>query len=72
MIEELTEGQEAGERFAEAVERLADAADALLEAGLTRRAIVVLLRDKTVNVRTGDIEEVLNCLPLLREYLVES
>jgi len=68
---DVTEGAEAAERFVDAVGRLADAADSLLEAGLTRRAVVVLLRDKTSGVRTADIVAVLDALPHLREYLDE-
>lgn len=65
--EELTEAQEAATDFANAVHLLSEAADALLTAGLTRRAIVILLRDATSGVVTRDIEEVLDALPRLAE-----
>lgn len=66
-IEGLTEAQEEAERFAQAIHDLDDAAKALLGAGLTERAIVLLLDDRMGGSSPGRpaIRVVLRTLPQL-------
>lgn len=64
----IEQGAESIELIADSIDRLADAADALLSAGLTERALLTLLHDKTA-VGKRDIRRVLHALPALRDYL---
>ncbi len=63
-------GGQATELIAERLEQLVEAAQQLLGSGLTFRAIVVLLHDRT-GIGKRQIEAVLDALPELREYLAE-
>lgn len=67
---EIIEAAEASTDIAEAINRIADAADALLNSGLKKRAILVLLKDRT-GYGIRDIENILDALPALRNYLSE-
>jgi hypothetical protein len=64
----IQEGEESLELIAENIERLADAAEKLLDSRLERRTILLLLRDQT-GLGFVDINAVLNSLPKLRGYL---
>ena len=62
--QELSEAQQQAEEFVVAISRLSEAAQAMLDAGLTREALVLLIRHKA-NVRKQDVENVLWALPRL-------
>lgn len=71
-VAQMTEAQQAAKDFADAILDLSDAAEAMLGAGLTTRAIVVLLDDKLGSDSPGKrvLYSVLAALPNLREYVV--
>lgn len=58
-------------KLADAVKKLAVAAEQLADAGLSRRALVVLLADAT-KVSPRDINDVLNGLDSLGELYLEK
>lgn len=58
------------EILAESIEKIAEAADRMMNAGLTKRAILVLLRDQT-GLGMREIERVLDALSDLTAYLQE-
>jgi hypothetical protein len=65
----IEEGAQSAELIADELEKLADAAEKLVnESGLSRRAILVLLRDQT-GLGYRQLELVLDALPALRSYL---
>ena len=64
----IEKGNQAIELVAEQLEQLVDAAEKLTAGGLTDRAIVLLLHDRT-EVGKRDIAAVLQALPELRVYL---
>ena len=64
---EVIEAAEASQDVAEALRAVADAGDRLLASGLTKRALIVLLRDKT-GLSMGGIRLLLEALPALRGY----
>ena len=71
MVDEFDDLEMSAEELASAIDRLSKATDAMLSAGLTKRAIVVLLRGQ-VTMRQEDIYAVLNALPRLRDaYLTK-
>lgn len=67
----IEKGEQAVELVAEQIEKLADAADALLGSRLSRRAIVLLLQDRIGSPAIGrtQINAVLDALPELRRYI---
>lgn len=68
---EIRQGEQSTEIIAEQIERIADAADALLDTGLTERALILLIQDKigATNIGKRQIQDVLDALPRLREFL---
>lgn len=64
----ISEGEESTEIIAESIERVAAASEKLLASGLSRRALLVLLKDRT-GLNFMDINAVLNALPELRTFL---
>lgn len=64
----IEEGEQTVELLAASIEDLADAAEKLLDAGLTRRGLVVLLQDRT-GLGKREINAVLDALPQLRRYV---
>ena len=71
VVDDIIEAHEAGVEIGRALERVADAAEKLMACGITKRAIIVLLKDRLHHIRIGDIEAVINALPELRRYLSE-
>jgi hypothetical protein len=69
--EEMQDAQEDAQRFVDAIEKLSLEAQALNEAGLSRRALVVLLHDQT-RVAKRDINLILNALPQLAEHFLDA
>lgn len=69
-VVELTEAQQAAQDFAAAVVDLSTAARELLDGGLTRRAVVLLLHDYLGEASPGkrSINAVLDALPQLAEF----
>jgi hypothetical protein len=67
----ITEGEQATELIADAIEQIADAAESLRHTGLSDRALVVLLQDAIgpARITRTAIRDVLDALPRLREYL---
>jgi len=71
-VAKLAKARLAGQDISSALVRVADAADALFASGLTREAIVILLKAKIGrNSKTEDIRLVLDALPELRYYCTE-
>jgi hypothetical protein len=64
----IREGEESMQLLADAILRVADAADELRRGPLKRRAIVLLIQDRT-KLSQGTITAVLDALPHLREYV---
>jgi hypothetical protein len=64
---ELTEAQVAAQEFVVAIETLSERAEAMLDAGLNRRALVLLLQDQTGGLSKRAIDSVLDALPRLAE-----
>ena len=64
----LAEAAGDAEDIRDAILKIADAGEALLAAGLTDRALIVLLRDLS-GARVSEIRKVLQAIPRLRVYL---
>lgn len=58
-------------RIAESILRVGDVGKRLAASGLSRRAILVLLRDAT-NLPMGDIKLVLDALPQLSKFYLSA
>lgn len=67
----IERGVEAVDLIADQIERLAAAAELLTNTGLTERAILILLRDRT-GLGIREIRLVLRALPELREYVAKD
>ena len=70
IIEEVNEAVDSGHLIAEDLKRFCDAADRLLATGLTKRALILLLKDKS-GVPQYQISRLLDALPLLRDFYRE-
>jgi len=70
--DDIIEAAEADADIAAALLRVAEAGERLLASGLTKRAIVVLLKDRLGQMQKRDIERVLDALPALKSYLSEG
>lgn len=69
MAEEDIDAQEEVADLAEAILRVAEAGERLLNSRLSKRAIKVLIRDLDPRLSLGDIQSVLDALPRLRGYI---
>jgi len=70
---EPDEDEVGAEEIVAAINRIDKGIKRINKSGLTRRALVVLLKDATVKVKTSAIEQVLDGLDELKEkYLEES
>lgn len=69
MAEKTPDAQEEVADLAEAILRVADAGEALLNSRLSKRAIKVLIRDLEPRLSLGEIDAVLTALPRLRSYI---
>ena len=68
ILDDVLEAAETSEEISDALCRIAEAAEKLLSVGLTERAIVVLIRDKT-SLPLSDIRAVLHALTSLTDYV---
>ena len=69
IIGQIKSGGQAAEDIADTLERIAIAFDMLLAGGLTERALVLLVKDKSQGVSIPDVRLVLKALPRLREFI---
>ena len=67
-VEEIDVNEEVAD-LAEAILRVADAGEKLLNSKLSRRAIKVLIKDIDPRLSLGEIESVLEALPRLKGYV---
>jgi methyl-accepting chemotaxis protein len=73
IAEAIDNARQVDEQLAASLEQISDAAEGLLKAGLTKRALVLLLDDLTSNaVGKQAIGEVLDALPRLRSFVSGS
>ena len=68
IVEEMKDAAEASSEIVSAVNRVAEAIDDILAAGLTERALILLIKGKT-GMAQSDIQNVLHALTRLRDYL---
>lgn len=71
LIDELVEGQEAGADLSAALLAVADAGEKLLNSGLTKRAIALLIKDQLSGVGLREIMLILNAVPGIRRYIID-
>lgn len=69
MQEKDIDAQEEVAELAEAILRVADAGERLLNSRLTKRAIKVLIQDLDSRLSLSDIAAVLEALPRLKGYV---
>ena len=66
--EEIAAAADTSEQIATDLERVADAAEKILEAGLTMKALLILLSHKS-GIPQRECKAVLEALPRLREFV---
>ena len=73
-VKKTEEAEESAELLASSIVRVADASEKLLNAGLTKKALIVLLHAQIGTQRIGksQIELVLDNLPRLRGWYVKK
>ena len=72
IIDEIMEAHDAGTDIADALLAVADAGEKLLNSGVTKRAILVLIKDRLHGVGLREIDLVVSALPELRQYVREQ